>query len=241
MPGTGTLVRVLTESLLRCRLRTVVFIFLVAAGIWMTIDLFSGRTFGLLIQIPCLLVLAGVAALLFSHRAIQLTSLRALELVLFGAAVYLSARDYTFIYWTLARGEGSLTLSGFTETVFHVVLLVAVYGMFIPNTIKRASAVAVSLAATPIAAGLALGFAFPAIAEAMGRLGSGRIAEAGFLLVLSAGIAIAGTQVVGQHQSQEVEAMEAGFTSSRNASVPEAWERSGERSITSWFDPLPSS
>ena len=212
MPGTGTLVRVLTEALLRCRLRTVVSIFLVAAVIWVAIDLFSGRTFGLLIQILCVGVMTAAAVLLYSQRPLALPRLRAVELVLFGAAAaYLSARDYTFIYSTLARGEGSLALSGFTETVFHVVLLVAVYGMFIPNTIKRATAVAVSLAATPIAAGLALGFAFPAIAEAMGRLGSGRIAEAGFLLVLSAGIAIAGTQVVGQHQSQEVEAMEAGF------------------------------
>ena len=212
MPGTGTLVRALTESLLRCRLRRVAFIFLAAAVIWITIDQVSGQTFGLLILIPCLLVLGGVAALLYSQKAIPLTSLRVLELVLFGAAaVYLPARDYTFIYWAMSQGEVSLALSGFTETVFHIVLLVAVYGMFIPNTIKRVTAVAVSLAATPIAAGLALGFAFPAIAEAMGQLRAGRIAETGFLLTLSAGIAIAGTQIIGQYQSQGVEAMEAGF------------------------------
>ena len=212
MPGTGTLVRALTESLLWCRLRKVAIIFLVAAGIWITIDQLSGQTFGLLILIPCLLVLGGVAALLSSQKAIPLTSLRTLELVLFGAAeVYLSARDYSFINWAMSRGDDSLALSGFTETVFHIVLLVAVYWMFIPNTIKRATAVAVSLTATPIVAGLVLGFAFPPIAETMGQLRAGRIAEAGFLLALSAGIAIAGTQIIGQYQSQGVEAMEAGF------------------------------
>ena len=212
MPGTGTLIQALTESLLRCRLRTVAYIFLVAAAIWMTLDQVSGQTFGFLIQIPCLLVLAGVAALLSSRKAIPLASLRALELVLFGAAaVYLSARDYTLIYSAMSRGEGSLALSGFTETVFHGVLLVVVYGMFIPNTIKRATAVVVSLTAAPIVAGFVFGLAFPAIAQAMAQLVSGRVAEAGFFLVLSAGIAIAGTQIVGQYQSHKVEAMEAGF------------------------------
>ncbi len=212
MPGTGALVHALTESLLRRRLRGVALVFLVAAVVWMTIDLFSGQTSGFLFQIPCLLVLVGLTALLYSQTIVPLTGLRTLELVLFGvAAVYLFARDYALINWAIYRGEDGIAHAGFSETVFHVVLLVAVYGMFIPNTIKRATAVAVSLAAAPIAAGLVLGFAFPAIAEAMGRLSPGRIAEAGFLLVLSAGIAVAGTQVIGQYQSRGVEAIEAGF------------------------------
>ncbi len=212
MPGTGTLVRVLTESLLRSRLRTVAFIFSVAALIWMALDLLSGNTSGFFLQIPCLLVLVGLAAVFYGRKEILLGPLRTLELVLFGVgALYLTTRDYALINGAMSRGEEAAALAGLTENVFHVVLLVAVYGMFIPNTVKRATAVAVSLAATPIAAGLALGLAFPPIAEAMGRLGSGRTAEAGFLLVLSAGIAIAGTQVIGQYQSQGVEAMEAGI------------------------------
>ncbi len=212
MPGSGTLLRVLTESLLRSRLRTVALIFLVAAIVWLGIDLLAEQAFGLPFQVPWLLVLAGVAALLYSRRPLQLLRLRALELVLFGAAVaYLSARDYAFIYGAHAGGQTSLALSGFTETVLHVVLLVVVYGMFIPNTLKRAVAVAVALAATPIAAGLLLALSFAPIAEAVGQLGAGQMAEIGSLLVLGAGIAVAGTQVIGQHQNQAVEAMEAGF------------------------------
>jgi hypothetical protein len=190
----------------------VVLIFLAAAIVWLGIDLLAGQAFGLLFQIPWLVVLAGVAVLLYSRRPLPLPRLRALELVLFGAAVvHLSARDYTFIYWTHTAGQGSLALSGFTETVLHVVLLVVVYGMFIPNTLKRAATVAVALVATPIAAGLMLALSFPPISEALGQLGAGQIAEVGSLLVLGAGIAVAGTQVVAQHQSQQVEAMEAGF------------------------------
>ena len=212
MPGSGTLIRVLTEALLRSRLRTVVLIFLVVALVWLGIDLLAGQAFGLLFQIPWLLVPAGVAALLYSRRPLPLPRLRALELVLFGAAaVYLSARDYAFIYWTHAGGQGSLALPGFTETVLQVVLLVVVYGMFIPNTVKRAATVAVALVATPLAAGLMLALSFPSIAGALGQLDGGQIAEVGSLLVLGAGIAVAGTQVVGQHQSQKVEAIEAGF------------------------------
>jgi len=137
--GTGALVHALTESLLRRRLRTVALVFLVAAVIWMTIDLFSGQTFGFLFQIPCLLVLVGLTALLYSQTIVPLTGLRTLELVLFGvAAVYLFARNYALINWAIYRGEDTVAHAGFSETVFHVVLLVAVYGMFIPNTIKRA-------------------------------------------------------------------------------------------------------
>ena len=174
MPGSGTLLRVLTESLLRSRLRPVVLIFLVAAIVWLGIDLLAEQAFGLPFQVPWLLVLAGVAALLYSRRPLQLLRLRALELVLFGAAVaYLSARDYAFIYWAHAGGQTSLALSGFTVTVLHVVLLVVVYGMFIPNTLKRAATVAVAVVATPIAAGLLLALSFAPIAEAVGQLGAG--------------------------------------------------------------------
>ena len=212
MPGTGTLVRALTESLLRGRLRRVSFIFVIAAVIWMAIDQSSGQTFGLSILIPCLLVMGGVTALLSSRKALPLTTLRVLELVLFAvAAISLCGRDYSFILWAMSLGLTNLALAGFAENVFHMVLLVAVYGMFIPNTFKRASAVAVSLAATPVVVAFVLGFAFPPIAEAMSQIRSGRIVEAGFLLALSVGAATAGTQIVGQYQSQEVEAMEAGF------------------------------
>ena len=72
MPGSGTLLRVLTESLLRSRLRTVVLIFLVAAIVWLGIDLLAEQAFGLPFQVPSLLVLAGVAALLYSRRPLQL-------------------------------------------------------------------------------------------------------------------------------------------------------------------------
>ena len=75
MPGSVALIQFLTESLLRGRLRKVVLIFLVAAIVWLGIDLLAGQAFGLLFQIPWLVVLAGVAALLYSRRPLPLPSL----------------------------------------------------------------------------------------------------------------------------------------------------------------------
>ena len=169
MPGRGTLVSGLTEALLRSRLGVVALILSVTEIIWLTIDLLGNRTSSPLIQIVLVLALGCITVLLFSKQPIPLTPLRVLELLTFGsAAVFVAVQDYTFVSQSAALEDSGLALSGLYKSVLHYVLLVVVYGVFIPNTWQRAALVVIPLASTPVLAGILLAGSYPQMAQTMG-------------------------------------------------------------------------
>jgi len=212
VPGPGTLVNTLTESLLRMRLLSLSLVFLVTGVLWSSANLLNQRAFLPIIQIPLLLAIGGMALLLFSKKPLSLTPLRALELLLFGlAAAYMALQDLTFIIQSAALGDSGMALAGLLRTVVHYVLLVIVYGMFIPNTWQRAAWVVTPLAATPVAATLFLWGRYPGIAETMALTQSGEFVEAGVLMIFGVAIAIGGTHIVSHYRSCEVKDREMGF------------------------------
>jgi serine/threonine-protein kinase len=205
-------VKTQTESLLRGRLLSLSLVFFLTGVIWSSSNLLSQRVFLPVIQIPLLLAMGCIALLLFSKKPVSLTPLRALELALFGlAAAYMVLQDFTFIDQSAALGDSGMALSGLLKTVSHYVLLVIVYGMFIPNTWQRAAWIVTPLAAIPLAAMLFLWGRYPEIAETMLPTRSGEFVEAGVLLIFSVTIAIGGTQIVGYYQNCQVKAAEMGF------------------------------
>ena len=212
MPGPGTLVNTLTESLLRRRLLSLSLVFLATGVLWSSANLLNQRAFLPIIQIPLLLAIGCMALLLFSKKPLSLTPLRALELFLFGsAAAYMGLQDFAFIDQNAALGDSGMVLSGLLRTVSHYVLLVIVYGMYIPNTWQRAVWVISPLAAAPVAATLFLWVSYPEIAETMALTHSGDFVDAGVLLIFGATVAIGGTQIVGHYQRGQVKTAEMGF------------------------------
>jgi len=182
------------------------------ALIWLTINLLNERAFFPILQIIFVLALGCLTLLLFSKKSISLTPLRALELLLFGlAAAYMGLQDFTSIDQSAVLGDSGMALSGLLRTVLHYVLLVIVYGIFIPNTWQRAAWVVTPLAATPVAATLFLWGRYPEIAETMALTHFGELVDAGLVLILSIAIAIWGTQIVGHYRSSQVKAAEMGF------------------------------
>ena len=212
MPGPGTLVNTLTESLLRRRLLSLSLVFLATGVLWSSANLLYQRAFLPIIQIPLLLAIGCMALLLFSKKPLSLTPLRALELFLFGsAAAYMGLQDFAFIDQSSALGDSGMVLSGLLRTVSHYVLLVIVYGMYIPNTWQRAAWVISPLAAAPVVATLFLWGSYPEIAETMALTHSGDFVDAGVLLIFGAAVAIGGTQIVGHYQRGQVKTAEMGF------------------------------
>ena len=212
MPGPGTLVNTLTESLLRRRLLSLSLVFLATVVLWSSANLLYQRAFLPIIQIPLLLAIGCMALLLFSKKPLSLTPLRALELFLFGsAAAYMGLQDFAFIDQSAALGDSGMVLSGLLRTVSHYVLLVIVYGMYIPNTWQRAAWVISPLAAAPVVATLFLWGSYPEIAETMALTHSGDFVDAGVLLIFGAAVAIGGTQIVGHYQRGQVKTAEMGF------------------------------
>ncbi len=202
----------LTESLLRRRLLSLSLVFLATGVLWSSANLLNQRAFLPIIQIPLLLAIGCMALLLFSKKPLSLTPLRALELFLFGsAAAYMGLQDFAFIDQSAALGDSGMVLSGLLRTVSHYILLVIVYGMYIPNTWQRAAWVISPLAAAPVVATLFLWGSYPEIAETMALTHSGDFVEAGVLLIFGAAVAIGGTQIVGHYQRGQMKTAEMGF------------------------------
>jgi len=205
-------VNTLTESLLRRRLLSLSLVFLATGVLWSSANLLNQRAFLPIIQIPLLLAIGCMALLLFSKKPLSLTPLRALELFLFGsAAAYMGLQDFAFIDQSAALGDSGMVLSGLLRTVSHYVLLVIVYGMYIPNTWQRAAWVISPLAAAPVVATLFLWGSYPEIAETMALTHSGDFVDAGVLLIFGAAVAIGGTQIVGHYQRGQMKTAEMGF------------------------------
>ncbi|MEE8462490.1 MAG: serine/threonine-protein kinase [Acidobacteriota bacterium] len=202
----------LTESLLRRRLLSLSLVFLATGVLWSSANLLNQRAFLPIIQIPLLLAIGCMALLLFSKKPLSLTPLRALELFLFGsAAAYMGLQDFAFIDQSAALGDSGMVLSGLLRTVSHYILLVIVYGMYIPNTWQRAAWVISPLAAAPVVATLFLWGSYPEIAETMALTHSGDFVDAGVLLIFGAAVAIGGTQIVGHYQRGQMKTAEMGF------------------------------
>lgn len=212
MPGPGTLVSGLTASLLRSRLGVVALVLFVTEIIWLTIDLLSHRTSSPLIQIVLVVALGCITVLLFSKKTIPLTPLRVLELLIFSsAAVFVAVQDFTLVSQRAALGQSGLALSGLFKSVLHYVLLVVVYGMFVPNTWQRAALVVIPLASTPVLAAIWLGSSYPQMAQSIARTSSGEFVDVGLILGISVAIAVWGTRIVGLYRRQQVKASEMGF------------------------------
>ena len=212
MPGRGTIVSGLTEALLRSRLGVVALVLLVTEISWLTIDLLGNRTSSPLLQIVLVLALGCITVLLFTKKQLPLTPLRALELLIFGsAAVFVAVQDYTLVSQSALRGDSGLALSGLFKSVLHYVLLVVVYGMFIPNTWQRAVLVVIPLASTPVLAAIWLGSSYPQMAQSIAQTSAGEFADVGLVLVMSVAIAVWGTRIVGLYRRQQVQTSEMGF------------------------------
>jgi eukaryotic-like serine/threonine-protein kinase len=100
------------------------------------------------------LVLGGIAAVLFARNCLSLARLRVLEVVTF-------ALPAAFLAWLqYAQICHAVTSSTNVEAAAHVflmltvtpwLLLITIYGLFIPNTWTRATAVILSMAVLPLA------------------------------------------------------------------------------------------
>src|SRR5262249_58651110 len=101
-----------------------------------------------------LAVMVGVVALLRSRRPLSLGQLRWIELVIFGGAALVSTRaQWKFFTWDwLARiaDDDWLALMLVARGMsFAWLILIAAYGLLIPNTARRCAAVVGVLALWP--------------------------------------------------------------------------------------------
>jgi len=142
------------SCLLRTRLRLAVLIILGALSLYLVRNLFeiaagpSYDVIGIVFHGSAIAAMAGVCLVLWSHRELSMTALRALELTAFGVL----AAFFAFLQWEFlvnlvvslaveGRGTAFVRLAAVGNALRWFILIV-IYGVFIPNTWRRCAAFA---------------------------------------------------------------------------------------------------
>ncbi len=213
--GSGVNLAAETRALLRARLRAAGLILLVVFGLFLL-----RRIVGILVfhapgawrligfHIVLTIALGAAVALLSSPAQLSLRALRAFELAMFGLVVlYLGTMQYGAMLRSTERHDASMLLVQFKTTIIYTLIILMVYGTFIPNTWRRAAAVVILISVAPLVVQLLLGAMHPELVE-MGRQTAtfGGVSENAVLLLSAIVIAIYGTHTI---NALRVEAFEA--------------------------------
>ncbi len=196
--GSGPRLGAETRELLRTRLR--------AAGVVLTGAWVLGILQSLLVpvaasmptQMPTQLIglvaAGGFTAVLHLKPVFSLRQLRLLELgMIFSAAMIGGVLQFIFLSELADHGTQELLAAFLGQSGLVYIWLMLFYGMFIPNTWRRAARVIGLIALLPIGIRVALRFHYPALSE---LLGPDQAMLTLFMLLVSAVSAVYGTHVV---------------------------------------------
>ena len=166
--GSGVHLSEETRSLLRIRLRAVALAMSCAFGAFLVRDFWLAGHYRdpLLLAFHVVVVAAFLAsyAALSGRRPIALRRLRALELVLFGMTIaFFVTIHYRLVQLRVAEGDRVMLMATVKNTVLFVFAMIVLYGMFIPNTWRRAAAVVGVMLAATLLSPLALRILHPEV------------------------------------------------------------------------------
>jgi eukaryotic-like serine/threonine-protein kinase len=159
------------------------------------------------------LLLAAASVLLWSRQTLSVFALRALELVLFGSmAAFIGYLQYTMLHrgavlnWAKEEHyDDILTMAGIANSL-RWVLLIVLYGTFIPNTWRRCALVVGCMALTP----LVLNFVICADCPIMGPHLSVALFDSVLILSVASAIAIFGSYKISELHQEAFEAKKLG-------------------------------
>ena len=189
-----------TRCLLQLRLRAVAWIFLIAFTLYFFRSLFlPARDLVLRYgQLVVVAVLGACLVLLSRRRRPNLGRLRALELVIFGVAVaYFAVLHYRVTSLRLRAGDLVDAMAMAKRSIHSYFSVIVVYGMFIPNTWRRAAVVVGAIALVPIAVGLMFRLEHPDLVLTAGRIATfEHLSENTLAMLMGIVIAVYGTHII---------------------------------------------
>lgn len=141
-----------TSQLLRLRLRAVALVLAIALAVTFLRGLLSGDVLLVWLRVVILAIMAGCCGLLFSRLALELRLLRVIELVvLLAIGTQLVLVESTAMVHFAASDDAVSTVSAgiFNHVGWSLVILI--YGVFMPNSWRRAALILVPAACIPFA------------------------------------------------------------------------------------------
>lgn len=201
-----------TRSLLQRRLRITCVVLLAVFG------LFVAR--GFLVPFPTGIrtlhvgLMAGLAIGIFAlgSRTLPLSALRWIETAIFGSVQsYLLATEIVRMRIAVDAGSDVLAMLAVKGTILFTLVLMAIYGMFIPNRWQRSAPMIIFLAVSPIGAVLAMRLVWEDFARLATELATiEQITENVLVLFTAAVCTIVGTHVIDRLRGEVFEAKRLG-------------------------------
>jgi serine/threonine-protein kinase len=210
--GSGVHLSDETRSLLQVRLRAVALAMSCAFGAFFVRNLTLGGHYldPLLVVFHAFVVVAFLVsfAALSRRPPIGLRRLRGLELALFGMTIaFFVTSHYRIVQLRVAEGDRVMLMATFKNAVLFVFAMVVLYGMFMPNTWRRAAAVVSVMVAATIVSPLALRVLHPEVFRfAAPVLTFEIVSENVLMLAIGAGVTVYAARVINELRVEAFEA-----------------------------------
>jgi serine/threonine-protein kinase len=205
--GSGPHLTKETQALLRSRLRAAAFILLIGFGVFLVrhvVGVLTGEPLSSVLlgfHILVVLVLAFSAAPLCRQCVYSMAKLRVSELVIFGLpAAFFLMLQHRVMLQDANRGV-------IPQPLPFWLLLIFTYGMFIPNTWRRAALVIGAMALAPIVLMVGMVVVYPQVAQIMPPL---VIVQQVLVLLVAAVASVFGTHVINSLRHEVFEAKQLG-------------------------------
>lgn len=198
-----------TSDLLRIRLRSVGVV--LCAGLLLGFIqnlLFVSEPIMQKVHLAVIILLGLMTLLLFTSRALTRPALRGIEVLLLGSvSFFLAMSEHTMARQLFTAGSRDLLLAYLQEQVVPFILVILIYGMFIPNTWKRAAAVVVPIGLVPLVLRIVLRLEFP---EFQGLVSVEEATATLVPLAIAVGAAVYGAHVISGLRLRAYEARQLG-------------------------------
>jgi serine/threonine-protein kinase len=210
--GSGVHLSEETQTLLQIRLRAVALAMSCAFGAFLMRDLWLAGHYRdqLLMTFHVAVVAAFLTTftVLSSRRRISLRGLRALELVLFGMTIaFFVTIHYRLIQLRVAEGDRVMLMATIKNTVLFVFAMIVLYGMFIPNTWRRAADVVGAMLFATLLSPLLLRLLHPEVFRFIAPLLTFEIVSENLLmLAIGAGVTVYATYIMNSLRLEVFEA-----------------------------------
>jgi eukaryotic-like serine/threonine-protein kinase len=205
--GSGPHLTTETHGLLRLRLRAAALVLLVGFGVFLVrhvVGVLTGEPLSAVLlgfHVLVVLVLAAGTVCLCGRCAVSIEKLRTWELLLFGLPA---------AFFLILQHRATLEDAGSTVTPSPMpfwLLLIFTYGMFIPNTWRRAALVIGQMALAPVFLLVGMMAAYPRVGSAMTVIG---VMQHVLVLLVAAAASVFGTQVINTLRREVFEAKQIG-------------------------------
>jgi serine/threonine-protein kinase len=201
-----------TQLLLRVRLRAVALAMSCAFGAFLMRDFWLAGHYRdpLIVAFHCAVVAAFIAsfAALSGRRPITLRQLRAMEMVLFGMTIaFFVTIHYRLAQLRVAEGDRVMLMATIKNTVLFIFAMIVLYGMFNPNTWRRAAAVVGVIVAATLLSPLVLRVLHPEVFRFAAPLLTFEIvSENVLMLAIGAGVTVYATHIINALRVEVLEA-----------------------------------